>query len=58
MITTIIYKKSLYITSKYLDHKCLIYNGRSLEKLIISKDMIGRKFGEFINTRRIVKYNK
>jgi ribosomal protein S19 len=58
MITKIIYKKSLYITPKYLDHKCLIYNGRALEKLIISKDMIGYKFGEFINTRRIIKYNK
>jgi len=58
MITKIIYKKSLYITSKYLGHKCLIYNGRALEKLIISKGMIGYKFGEFINTRRIVKYNK
>jgi ribosomal protein S19 len=58
MIKNIIYKKSLYITSDYLNQKCLIYNGRTLEKLIISKDMIGYKFGEFINTRRIVKYNK
>ena len=58
MVTKIIYKKSLYITLKYLDHKCLVYNGRSLEKLMISKDMIGYKFGEFINTRRVIKYNK
>ena len=58
MVKNIIYKKSLYITSDYLNQKCLIYNGRTLEKLIISKDMIGYKFGEFINTRRIVKYNK
>lgn len=58
MVTKIIYKKSSYITSNYLNRKCLIYNGRNLDKLLISENMIGRKFGEFIITRKIVRYSK
>ena len=54
----IIYKKNKYIQLKDLNKKFLIYNGKNLQKLIISKDMIGYKFGEFIMTRKVVIFKK
>jgi ribosomal protein S19 len=58
MGTFIIYKKNKYIQLKDLNKKFLIYNGKNLQKLIISKDMIGYKFGEFIMTRKVVIFKK
>jgi len=54
----IIYKKNKYIQLKDLNKKFLIYNGKNLQKLIISKDMIGYKFGEFVMTRKVVTFKK
>jgi ribosomal protein S19 len=42
-----IYNKSLHITEKDLNKKFLIYNGKDFQKLIISKNMIGYRFGQF-----------
>jgi len=58
MKTLIIYKKNKYIKLQDLNRKFLIYNGRNFQKLIISKDMIGHRFGEFILTRKVVRFNK
>jgi len=58
MKTLIIYKKNKYIQLQDLNHKFLIYNGKNFQKLIISKDMIGSRFGEFILTRKVVRFNK
>jgi len=53
-----IYKKNLYITLNDLDKKFLIYNGKSFFKLIVSKEMVGYRFGEFIFTRKFFKFKK
>lgn len=52
MVSYRIYKKNLYINSKDLNKKFLIYNGKNFQKLIILKEMIGKRFGEFIITRK------
>jgi len=58
MKTYLIYKKNNYITEQDLNKKFLIYNGRDFQKLITSKEMIGYRFGEFINTRKVVMFKK
>jgi ribosomal protein S19 len=59
MVTPKIYKKNLYITLEDINKKFLIYNGKDFQKLIILKEMVGKRFGEFIITRKVVvKFNK
>jgi ribosomal protein S19 len=53
-----IYNKSLHITEKDLNKKFLIYNGKDFQKLIISKNMIGYRFGQFTITRKVVPFKK
>jgi len=53
-----VYKKNLYITLKDLNKKVLVYNGQNFQKIIISKNMIGYRFGEFIMTRKVVTFKK
>ena len=53
-----IYKKNLYINSGDVNKKFLIYNGKNFQKLIILKEMIGKRFGEFIITRKVVPFKK
>jgi ribosomal protein S19 len=58
MKTYLIYKKNNYITEKDLNKKFLIYNGKDFQKLVISTNMVGFKFGEFTTTRKVVPFNK
>jgi ribosomal protein S19 len=58
MVTPKIYKKNLYITLEDINKKFLIYNGKDFQKLIISKEMVGKRFGEFIITRKVVPFKK
>jgi len=58
MKTFLVYKKNKVITSKHLNKKFLIYNGKDFQKLIVSKNMLGYKFGEFVMTRKIVTFKK
>ena len=58
MKAQIIYKKNLYITLNDLNKKFLIYNGKSFYKIIISKEMVGYRFGEFVFTRKFFKFKK
>jgi len=53
-----IYKKNLYIGLDDLGKKFLVYNGKSFYKLIISKEMVGYRFGEFVFTRKFFKFKK
>lgn len=39
------------IPSVFLDKKFRIYNGKSFVSIIISRDMVGHKFGEFSITK-------
>jgi len=58
MKTFLVYKKNKVITSMHLNKKFLIYNGKDFQKLIVSKNMLGYKFGEFVMTRKIVTFKK
>jgi ribosomal protein S19 len=58
MQTNLVYKKDKLITSIHLNKKFLIYNGKDFQKLIVSNKMLGRKFGEFVMTRKIVTFKK
>lgn len=58
MQTNLVYKKDKLITSIHLNKKFLIYNGKDFQKLIVSKKMLGHKFGEFVMTRKIVTFKK
>jgi small subunit ribosomal protein S19 len=53
-----IFNKNLVIMPKDIDYTYNIYNGKDFIKIKISKDMIGYKFGEFINTRKRYIYKK
>lgn len=35
-----------------------VYNGKKFVSLIIKKNMVGRKFGEFVMTRKLTKHKK
>lgn len=58
MFIKTIYKKTLHINLNHVNSDFLIYNGKSFYKLIISKEMIGRRFGEFVVTRKFFKFKK
>jgi ribosomal protein S19 len=58
MVTSKIYKKNLRISVKDINKKKLIYNGKDFQKLIISKEMVGKRFGEFVTTRKVVPFKK
>jgi ribosomal protein S19 len=58
MQTFLVYKKNKIITSMHLNKKFLIYNGKDFQKLIVSKEMLGYKFGEFVMTRKIVTFKQ
>lgn len=51
-----IYNKSLTITPEYLNKDFQIYNGKIFFPLHVQENMIGFKFGEFINTRVLHKF--
>ena len=53
-----IFKKNLRISSSDINKKILIYNGKDFQKLIVLKDMVGRRFGEFVITRKVVPFKK
>ena len=58
MQTFLVYKKNKIITPMHLNKKFLIYNGKDFQKLIVSPNMLGHRFGEFVTTRKVVKFNK
>ena len=58
MAVKLIYKKSSFIKLVDINQKALIYNGKNFQKLIISKEMVGHRFGEFIVTRKVVPFKK
>ena len=42
-----IYKRNMLITSKHVDNVIQIHNGTRFYEVIITKNMIGQRFGEF-----------
>jgi ribosomal protein S19 len=53
-----IFNKNLIIMPKDIDYIYYIYNGQTFIKIKIIQDMIGYKFGEFINTKKRHIYKK
>lgn len=53
-----LFNKNLVIMPKDIDFIFNVYNGKEFIKLKILKEMIGYKFGEFINTRKKYVYKK
>jgi ribosomal protein S19 len=53
-----IFNKNLVIMPEYVNYIYNIYNGKTFIKIQITKDMVGYKFGEFINTRKRYIYKK
>jgi ribosomal protein S19 len=53
-----IFNKNLVIMPEYVSYIYNIYNGKTFIKIQITKDMVGYKFGEFINTRKRYIYKK
>lgn len=53
-----IYNKNLVILDEYVSNKFKVYNGFNFTEIIISAEMVGCKFGEFVNSRKIHKYVK
>ena len=53
-----IFNKNLVIMPQYINYIYNIYNGKTFIKIKITSDMVGYKFGEFINTRKRYIYKK
>lgn len=47
-----IYLRSLLIIPGYENKEFTIYNGNFFKKILITKDMIGHKLGEFFFTKK------
>lgn len=50
-----LWDKSTCIPSKLIGKYIDIYNGKSFKKIYITREKVGYKFGEFIQTRTKVK---
>lgn len=57
-IKNIIKKRNFKITPNLVNTEIFIHNGSSFNSLLISKDMVGHKVGEFFNTRKPFKFKK
>ena len=54
----IIKKRNFKITPNLVNTEIFIHNGSSFNSLLINKDMVGHKVGEFFNTRKPFKFKK
>jgi len=50
--------KSNTILPNFIDKSITVYNGKSFKNLLINKNMIGYKIGEFIRTRKEFSFKK
>jgi ribosomal protein S19 len=50
--------RNLIIFPNIIGKTILVYNGKSFIKLLIKKEMVGYKLGEFVKTRKIFKFKK
>ena len=53
-----LFNKNLIILPEHLNKTFSVYNGKKFITLNIKENMIGYKFGEFINTRSRYQYKK
>lgn len=50
--------KKLIIVPFYVGKIFYVHNGKTLQKLIIKKEMVGHRIGEFCKTRKSFKFKK
>lgn len=48
-----IYSRESIILQEFVNWKFNVYNGRNFQLLIINKNMVGHKFGEFVFTKKM-----
>ena len=46
------------ITKDFIDMSFMVHDGRDFRPIIVTEDMVGHKFGEFVYTRQRYSYKK
>jgi len=54
----VVSNKSAFIFAQYLGFVFLVHNGQYWNAVTVKEPMIGRKFGEFVFTKKIAKFAK
>jgi ribosomal protein S19 len=52
----IVFKKSNIVTKYFVNHKLLVYKGCFYRSFIITRFLLGYRFGEFAYTRKPFRY--
>ena len=50
--------RSSQITKDFIDISFMVHDGRDFRLIIVTEDMVGHKFGEFVYTRQRYSYKK
>ena len=50
--------RSSQITKDFIDISFMVHDGRDFRPIIVTDDMVGHKFGEFVYTRQRYSYKK
>ena len=50
--------RSSQITKDFIDISFMVHDGRDFRPIIVTEDMVGYKFGEFVYTRQRYSYKK
>lgn len=50
--------RSITIIPQLIGKKLFIYNGKEYFSILVSAEMVGHKFGEFVGTRKRAVYKK
>ena len=50
--------RSSQIIKDFIDISFLVHDGRDFRPIIVTEDMVGHKFGEFVYTRQRYSYKK
>jgi ribosomal protein S19 len=53
-----LHKRNTIIKNSDVKKSFLIHQGSSFFKVTVSNEMVGSKFGEYVFTRRLFKYQK
>lgn len=48
-----VWSRRSFVSPEFLGFCFLVYNGHVFQKIIVTNNMVGRKFGEFAATKRI-----
>lgn len=55
---SILISRNSSIIPKFLGYNFKVYKGNSFVEVIVTKDMLGHKFGEFAETRKVFMFKK